>query len=805
MHYFVAGAMTMWRLLVLVVVSCGYVAACPEGCSCNHDQGVYSASCSVLPYNGGKVEALTVQPSHPRTTPLELADGQFNQARHLKYLNLGNNSIYFIHKKAFYGVKGLVEIDLSYNFIEELDPMLFQHLSSLTTLTLRGNSIQLIPGVPFVVSNSIQHLDIGQCRLKSIPRGIFYGLKRLRYLSLDGNLLKSLKYNSLPKGLKYLNLSQNLIVNVPSEVLSSLSNLRRISLGENPINCSCSLMNLQDWLSGRGVIFEDNVVCALPQEYSGTSWSKVDENKLCLAEARRDEISLSTPYSKMFKNKFTKDKYFQNENSYSEENLQSDQPHLIHSNTQSEILFQNDETVAMGEMMRDQEYLKDLNVNEMTIKNESGGNKTGIAEIAVFTEATNIYESPTVKSESSLDSDKDEGKQNVSMQANDNNENGLDKQQQQNAQEKKLELNKEFQLSHQNSTQYSQSEIHVLNSTELVTLNENSTVEFKETDGGEVDMFKQEGLLVDSNKYTSLPSATLEESTDDPETEDTTEDEEASTQETLTSDNDGVGNVDEDQTRTSTFIPEINVKTHTEIEISETVPPPVVISELTKTDEASQNFSQLSVPSSKIDTELAAEPHDNPENRSFADPSKSTNNNAMEQKIKEVAGAEVLMFCIGVLVITLVLYSVYKCRSSKKRQTVRVNKDMEANRGTEMQDMASLLPKPQDDDKKHNLKYPNETPSSENVKLLTKTNENENSSFKIEDTAANKLQERNSLNNNTASPNSKTLLLKPGNPIAINPSAPIQRTKVKVSIIPDSIPRTPIFVQKTYNNGTKHV
>lgn len=760
--------MMLW-LLVLAVISCGYVAACPEGCSCHHDQGVYSASCSVLPYNGGKVEALTVQPSRPHSTPLELADGQFNQARHLKYLSLRNNSIFFIHKKAFYGAKGLAEIDLSYNLIEELDPMLFQHLTSLTTLILRGNSIQLIPGVPFVVSNSVQHLDIGQCGLKSIPRGILYGLKRLKYLSIDGNLLKSLKYNSLPKGLKYLNLSQNLIVNIPSEVLSSLSNLRRISLGGNPINCSCSLMNLQDWLSGRGVIFEDNVICALPHEYSGTSWNKVDENKLCLAEARRDEISHSASYSKILKNKLTKEKYVQNENSYSEENLQSDQPHSLHPSTQSEVLFQNDETVAMGEMMRDQE---DLNVNEMSTQNKSYSKQKEIEEGAAFTET---YGSPTVKSESSLSMN--EGDIN-------NNKNTTDN--------------------------YSQSKINenITNapiSALPVSLNENSPVEYKETNGEEVDEFKQEGLLPDGNKYKTLPSTTSEDSTNEPEAEETTEYGADSTQETLqvTSDFDGIGivsNVDEDET--STLIPETNnVKNQTENGIQETVPPPIVIPELTKTD---QNVSQLSVISSNSDTESSSQSPDTPENKSFIDSSKS-NSNVFDQKIKEVAGAEVLMFCIGVLVITLVLYSVYKCRTSKKRQTIRINKDMEASRGTEMQDMASLLQNPQNDDEKHNLKYPNETPSSENIKLLTKHNENETSSFKIEDATANKIEDKNSLNNNTSSPNSKTPLLKPGNPVTINPSAPIQRTKVKVSIIPDSIPRTPIFVQKTYNNGTKHV
>ncbi|XP_046674917.1 LOW QUALITY PROTEIN: uncharacterized protein LOC124363699 [Homalodisca vitripennis] len=736
-------------VVMLMLVGCGWVAGCPDGCSCSFERGLYVANCSSLPYSGGKVEALTVLPS--RDHPQELSDGQFNSARHLKYLSLRNCSIYFIHKKAFYGAKNVIEIDLSFNYIEELEPTVFQHLTSLTTLSLRGNPIQFLSDVPFLISKSLQHLDIGQCNIRSISRGVFYGLKRLKYLLMDGNLLKSLKYNTLPKGLKYLNLSHNQMVNIPTEVLSSLTNLRRIGLSGNPINCTCSLMNLQDWLSGRGVIFEDNVTCVFPSEYDGMSWSKVDENRLCLEEARREELSRFSKYNRL---RF-KQNYFKNENSYLTENVQADQPQ---PDSQSEVLFQNDETVAMGEMMRGEEHK--MNDTEQEVADSDKEMTSGV-EVDEESDATDSPEVESVKPEEDSPRQSNTGRCSWKYEAQENKPENVD------------HVPEELNIEKTGSIENTIGQEPPLSS----NLNESNPVEFKpisEEVNTEVDDFREEGLFhVDSDRYTHTVKTWK-------------------IQRKCLSRN----STSSSETNNGTII--VDQENPEEKETEEPIPTPVFIPDLMNKKEL-EEVTSVQVQTDEIEPTISPTPGS--ENQTLI----AGSSNIIEEKLRDVAGAEVVMFCIAVLVITLILYSIYKCRTSNKRQTIRISKDVESNRGTEMQDMASLLPKPQDDDQRNGSKYPDKAPSSETMKLISEQNENEAPRYKPVPDSMNKVDDKNSLNNNTpSSPTAKTPLIKPGNQITINPAAPIQRTKVKVGVIPDSIPRTPIFLQKSLN-GTKNV
>ncbi|XP_054268244.1 protein windpipe-like [Macrosteles quadrilineatus] len=767
-----------WRLALVLVSVLWLTQACPNHCSCRYEQGLYVANCSTLPPTGGKIESLTLLSSR---SPLELMDGQFNMARHLKYLNMRNCSIYYIHKKTFYGAKSVIEVDLSYNQIEELEPTVFQHLSSLTTLILRGNPIQFLPEVPFLISNSLQHLDIGDCKLEHIPRVAFYGLKRLKYLSLDKNLLKSIKYNSLPKGLKYIDISNNLIVNFPTEVISSLTNLRRLGLGGNPINCSCSLLNLQDWLSGRGVIFEDDVICSLPSQYKGVSWSKVDENSLCLAEARKEEMDHYI-YSPLFKNRLLRENYYENENAYQGEPIQSDQPQP-NSNSDAEVLFQNDDTLAMGEMMRDED-------GTSSITEKKGNQEETKVDDVKLDEADSKIEAAEPVSyienqESTDDGSKTEDDKVLSESQSENVPNKDEK---------------ESGSSPETETD--------LVAEETVNLNYSKPVEFKtlsEDENKESDDLKNEGLIHAEINSLQETNYTEEESTVLPYLEDTTEDEVPSTEETP-----GLSNTEiednEEGSLNVTSTTETNNSTNVEDpaipddDVEDTIPPPTTIPDLYSGNDETKTNSSVVVPP-VIEPEEPTTTSSDTKEISAITAYKNGN-------IKQVAGAEVVMFCVGVLIVCLILYSVYRCRNSKKRRTTRIVKDKPSNRDTEMQDMASLLPKPLEDEKKNNSKYPDKAPSSETEKLISNENEKELPTIIPISETKGKKEDKNSINNNTAdtsaSPTSKTPLIQQGKPITINPAAPIQRTKAKVGILPDSIPRTPIFLQKTYN-GTKNV
>lgn len=399
-------------LLLLTIMSLHSSAlSCPEECECYHDINLYTANCSSFPISNenelAKIEVFNLSPMS--SVPLALKEGQFVGYKKLKYLSLSNCSIYYIHKKAFYGLKNLIEIDLSFNDIHILDQLVFQHNNDLTSLILRGNPIKFTANRPFLISNTIQRLDLGLSSIKSIPRGVFFGVKKIMYMSLDGNRLQTLKYNSLPRGLIYLNIANNMMINVPIELLTSLTSLRRLDLSGNPINCTCPLMDLQDWFSGRGVTFDNEVICASPPQYAGRSWNEVNENELCITETLIDDMK-KKPLKKVTKNEFkNKEKYdfSSDKNKYLETSaLQADEPVRFTDDKMdpnAEVLFQNDDTLSMGEMMQEKELGKTEKPDDKLENDTDGGDK--MENDTNGSEVANVEDASTKTAFDDIDSD----------------------------------------------------------------------------------------------------------------------------------------------------------------------------------------------------------------------------------------------------------------------------------------------------------------------------------------------------------------------------------------------------------------
>lgn len=1285
-----------WKGLIFLLLTImslhSSVFSCPEECECYHDINLYTANCSSFPTSNEneltKIEVFNLSPMS--SVPLALKEGQFVGYKKLKYLSLSNCSIYYIHKKAFYGLKNLIEIDLSFNNIQTLDPLVYQHNNDLTSLILRGNPIKFTANTPFLVSNTIQHLDLGLCSIKNIPRGVFFGVKKIMYMSLDGNRLQTLKYNSLPRGLKYLNIANNMIINVPIELLTSLTNLHRLDLSGNPINCTCPLMDLQDWFSGRGVTFDNEVICASPPQYAGRSWNEVNENELCITETLIDDMQKKTPKKITKSGLKSKEKYYfsGDKNKYLETSaLQADEPvHFINEkmDPNAEILFQNDDTLAMGEMMQEKELAKtekpddklendtdggdvtenDTNGDEVTkvedaskktafddidsdnpsLKEENEGRDDEIEpvnsvidldvesnkqsdsdngsilpsddQLVVLTDTKektdeqnlqndDVNNSDTIKTEgesmaesvltdtgkketegktepenSPVDSQSAEAnkKEPIPLEDHDSeydkaasealltddiisnkeetkplenapdeskdkkpsNIDSEDKSIEENISETKVEDKGQLSLAEEISNkpqneikeEISRTENEESTKEEVVPSNfesqkkhsshgsaldedllaqedliETSIVEKKEEHIGDIDSTEEPvkntdennidtGVIVDAEEKLdekmgqikaaesvdehekiensdlkpeiesdltgneSLPVVS-ETNTDEHKkdavpvigssnetnnTKNTPDDSsseienisdigglidntnEGKADESVASSNGSLGNasiennnvtdeesVDKASDQNSvgsknesesvaiineteegtTAAPQssnaenINVLTavetqaesknesetvksddHTEPEnhieltaedklsrllavnkshetineeeaeatvepvdskesfksklneemfitdisgkinvtdtddydISTTETPDVlpaveesvqsntdvkadieIGSNITETDTSHNNDSSITgvveIPEPTEETELEdlselttvsepvfvkqnvsdveTEPHEHEHDHEGSEsttskavepvtdllettatidvsvevtPGESTSGNdtnvflvgtnkkhnadvkeglvsndevVQEPEPFELQEAHIVLACILVLVLALVLFSVYKCATNKNKSTKRITKDIESNHGTEMQDMASLLPKPSEDDNKSTKKYPEDASSNEKVKLITEDKEEDDNQYQRGNETRAVVEKENTLNNNA--PNSPNKPPAPANrtatPTTINPAAPIQRTKVKVAIIPESIPRTPIFVQKTYNNG----
>ncbi|XP_010862689.2 uncharacterized protein si:ch211-106k21.5 [Esox lucius] len=121
-------------------------------------------------------------------------------------------------------------------------------ISTLQEVYLGHNRLESIPGGFMSHSPSLRVLGLGMNQLREVPEDFLQGSDSLQELDLTGNLLRSL----------------------PASVLS-LRGLERLELGDNPWDCSCTLVegltdNNQN-NSLQGIV--GNITCASPPSLAG--------------------------------------------------------------------------------------------------------------------------------------------------------------------------------------------------------------------------------------------------------------------------------------------------------------------------------------------------------------------------------------------------------------------------------------------------------------------------------------------------------------------------------------------------------
>ncbi|ESO85110.1 hypothetical protein LOTGIDRAFT_168136 [Lottia gigantea] len=203
----------------------------------------------------------------------------FNQSyTELEYLDISDNDIRFIENGAFTGLNNLVFLDLSWNLIEVLSDLVFEDLDNLVHLDLGNNMIAAIEPATLGNLTALQELhlnynhistigNIGLDNLENllllrldnnhitnIPEALFGNLTSLNVLNLSRNHLEfiqnttfhaelvvlDLSFNMLKelpvgKGLKTLLLRRNHITWIPLHVFDAMTQLEVLDLSFNRI------------------------------------------------------------------------------------------------------------------------------------------------------------------------------------------------------------------------------------------------------------------------------------------------------------------------------------------------------------------------------------------------------------------------------------------------------------------------------------------------------------------------------------------------------------------------------------------
>ncbi|KAI5639748.1 protein windpipe [Phthorimaea operculella] len=121
-------------------------------------------------------------------------------------------------------------------------------------------------------------LDLSTNRIANINK-FLHNAKKLVHLNLANNRLQKISLTHLPASVSSLDLTNNLLQDVPSD-FGHLISLEHLELEGNPLDCSCENIRARDRLILANV-FIDKVKCASPSNLKGRSWLELKVKDVC--------------------------------------------------------------------------------------------------------------------------------------------------------------------------------------------------------------------------------------------------------------------------------------------------------------------------------------------------------------------------------------------------------------------------------------------------------------------------------------------------------------------------------------------
>ncbi|KAL4715195.1 hypothetical protein ACJJTC_012242 [Scirpophaga incertulas] len=169
----------------------------------------------------------------------KLNEGAFVDHPMLEYLILSNNKINIIHHGAFHRVPKLRVVDLNFNKITQIHPESFlqQSGSGVEELTLIGNKIMHISEFRALLDAlpRLRYLDMSENLLQEIPRGALRGHPSLERLHLNKNSIKYIQIDAFVAmpALRELHLSNNSLTDMNEGPFWNLPALKGLDLSKN--------------------------------------------------------------------------------------------------------------------------------------------------------------------------------------------------------------------------------------------------------------------------------------------------------------------------------------------------------------------------------------------------------------------------------------------------------------------------------------------------------------------------------------------------------------------------------------------
>lgn len=256
------------------------VPYCPVPCNCK----ILSPSGLLIHCQERNIESLSdLQP--PPQNPRKLI--------------LAGNIIHTLVKSDLMEYFTLEMLHLGNNRIEVLEEGSFMNLTRLQKLYLNGNHLTKLNKGMFLGLHSLEYLYLEYNAVKEILPGTFNPMPKLKVLYLNNNLLQVLPpHIFLGVPLTRVNLKTNQFTHLPvSNILDDLDLLVQIDLEDNPWDCSCDLVGLQQWLHKLGKnTMTDDILCTSPGHLDKKELKALNSELLCPGLVNNPSLPTQTSY-----------------------------------------------------------------------------------------------------------------------------------------------------------------------------------------------------------------------------------------------------------------------------------------------------------------------------------------------------------------------------------------------------------------------------------------------------------------------------------------------------------------------------
>ncbi|XP_036313415.1 SLIT and NTRK-like protein 6 [Pipistrellus kuhlii] len=214
-------------------------------------------------------------------------------------LILAGNIIHALMKSDLVEYDTLEMLHLGNNHIEVLEEGSFMNLTRLQKLYLNGNHLTKLSKAMFLGLHNLEYLYLEYNAIKEILPETFNPMPKLRVLYLNNNLLQVLPphiFSGVP--LTRINLKMNHLTHLPvSNLLDDLDLLTQIDLEDNPWDCSCDLVGLQQWIQKLNKnTATDDILCTSPEHLAKKELKALNSELLCPGLVNNPALPTQTSY-----------------------------------------------------------------------------------------------------------------------------------------------------------------------------------------------------------------------------------------------------------------------------------------------------------------------------------------------------------------------------------------------------------------------------------------------------------------------------------------------------------------------------